>query len=235
MKKDLLSSSTLKIIAMLCMAIDHTAAGIINNVNNISLLGLNVNELYYAMRSIGRIAFPIFLFLLIEGFNKTKNIKKYFFRMVIFAIISEVPFDMALNGGYYSAHSQNVYVELFLILAMLYCIKISEEKFSRFKGILLGIITVFTFAVVSEVIEADYGMYGIVAAIIMYSFSKSRETRAISILPAFAFEIHMPAVFLSIPLVYFYNGKRGLNLKYLFYAFYPLHLIIIGIIRMKLL
>ena len=69
-----------------------------------------------------------------------------------------------LNGGYYSAHSQNVYVELFLILAMLYCIKISEEKFSRFKGILLGIITVFTFAVVSEVIEADYGMYGIVAA-----------------------------------------------------------------------
>ncbi|EGY76303.1 hypothetical protein HMPREF9129_2200, partial [Peptoniphilus indolicus ATCC 29427] len=152
-----------------------------------------------------------------------------------FAIISEVPFDMALNGGYYSAHSQNVYVELSLILAMLYCIKISEEKFSRFKGILLGIITVFTFAVVSEVIEADYGMYGIVAAIIMYSFSKSRETRAISILPAFAFEIHMPAVFLSIPLVYFYNGKRGLNLKYLFYAFYPLHLIIIGIIRMKLL
>ena len=49
------------------------------------------------MRSIGRIAFPIFLFLLIEGFNKTKNIKKYFFRMVIFAIISEVPFDMAFK------------------------------------------------------------------------------------------------------------------------------------------
>ncbi|WP_455258411.1 TraX family protein [Peptoniphilus asaccharolyticus] len=236
MKKDLFSSSTLKIIAMVCMLIDHVAAGIVNNgFYDVTLLGMNSSEISHIMRSIGRIAFPIFLFLLIEGFNRTRDVKKYILRLLIFAFISEIPFNMALRGSVFDISSQNVYFELFLILAMLYCLKTFEDKFKGFSKILVRFIIIGAFALISEVIKADYGVYGIVAAAIMYAFSSSREARALSIIPAFAFEMFMPAVFLASPLVYFYNGKRGINLKYVFYAFYPLHLILIGIIRMNLL
>lgn len=245
MKKTYFSSSTLKIIAMICMFIDHFAAGIVSLCLNKEYLlgrptsnmffGLTLFNVYEIMRNIGRIAFPIFLFLLIEGFYKTRDRKKYFIRLLIFAFVSEIPFDLALRYKTVDIYSQNVYFELALILILLYFLDYYEKKFDRVKGILIKLVLVFAIGFVSEVIHADYGISGIVAAFVMQTFNGSRESKALSILPAFAFEMLMPVVFLSIPLVYFYNGKRGLNIKYLFYAFYPVHLLLIAILRISLL
>ena len=112
-----ISGSTLKIIAMACMLIDHTAAvlfdrilisrGLLNAVNasdgGASFLSTgNTAVIYYAdmiMRTIGRISFPIFCFLLIEGFMHTHDVKKYALNLGIFALVSEIPFDLAFAGN----------------------------------------------------------------------------------------------------------------------------------------
>lgn len=235
MKKKFFSSSTLKIIAMVAMFIDHFAAGlydeIIMNINattNTSIIN------YMLMRNIGRIAFPIFLFLLIQGFHHTHNLKKYIGRMALFAIISEVPFDMALKNSTVDWYFQNVYFELTLILIMFYFVNEIEKKYKKNQVFLLKILIVVATAIISELIHADYGMFGVLAAFIMFTLNRTDKQRALSIFPAFAFEMQLPMVFLASPLIYFYNGKKGLNLKYVFYAFYPLHLLLIAFIKIKL-
>ena len=99
----ILSGSSLKIIAILSMVIDHFAASIL--YNGILLPAAPISQgspywnlylVYRAMRTIGRIAFPIFCFLLVEGFFYTSNRKKYALRMLVFALLSEFPFDFAL-------------------------------------------------------------------------------------------------------------------------------------------
>lgn len=119
--------STLKIIAMVCMLIDHTAAvlfdrilisrGLLDAVNasdgGASFLSTgNTAVIYYAdmiMRAIGRISFPIFCFLLIEGFMHTHDVKKYALNLGIFALVSEIPFDLAFAGKPFYLDYQNVF------------------------------------------------------------------------------------------------------------------------------
>ena len=94
---------------MVTMLIDHIgASGLIFLMFNI---GISM-RMYYISRMIGRVAFPIYLFLLVEGFVHTKNIKKYIIRLTLFAILSEVPFDMAFWGGFvqYAASKCNVVI-----------------------------------------------------------------------------------------------------------------------------
>ena len=89
---------------MVTMLIDHIgASGLIFLMFNI---GISM-RMYYISRMIGRVAFPIYLFLLVEGFVHTKNIKKYIIRLTLFAILSEVPFDMAFWGGFVNMQHQN--------------------------------------------------------------------------------------------------------------------------------
>lgn len=102
-KGNYFSGSTLKIIAMLSMLIDHIAAVLVDS--------RAYPELYGAMREIGRLAFPVFCFLIVEGYFNTKNVKKYVGRLLIFGVISEIPFDLAIFGrpGTEFAH-QNVFL-----------------------------------------------------------------------------------------------------------------------------
>ena len=129
--------STLKIIAMVCMLIDHTAAvlfdrilisrGLLDAVNasdgGASFLSTgNTAVIYYAdmiMRAIGRISFPIFCFLLIEGFMHTHDVKKYALNLGIFALVSEIPFDLAFAGKPFYLDYQNVFFTLFIGLVMM--------------------------------------------------------------------------------------------------------------------
>ncbi|MCM1188166.1 MAG: conjugal transfer protein TraX [bacterium] len=134
-KKGGLSGSTVKIIAVAAMLIDHIAAAVLmrmlivrgmyslpNDGNQVLRWLLQNAGLYYgmqAMRTVGRLGFPIFCFLLVEGFQKTRNLKKYIFRLGLFALISEIPFDLAFSGCVLEGGYQNVYFTLFLgILAL---------------------------------------------------------------------------------------------------------------------
>ena len=112
-----LSGSTLKIIAIITMLIDHIGATIL--WMEIIYNGDQLYGLYYLCRSIGRISFPIFCFLLVEGFMHTSDVKKYAVRLGIFALVSEIPFDLALGQQLIYAKHQDVFFGLVIALLVM--------------------------------------------------------------------------------------------------------------------
>src|SRR3712207_2561951 len=126
-KKRGFSGSTLKIIAVICMLIDHIAAililmGIFYKVIPCKNINPNISGIYFFMRAIGRVCFPIFCFLLVEGYVHTSDKKKYALRMFIFALISEIPFNLAFANKAILPASRlnNVFFTLFLGIVLMY-------------------------------------------------------------------------------------------------------------------
>ena len=210
------SSAVLKYIAMVTMLIDHIgASGLIFLMFNIAVS----MRLYYISRMIGRVAFPIYLFLLVEGFVHTKNIKKYIIRLTLFAILSEVPFDMAFWGGFVNMQHQNVMWSLLICVIMLCGIK----KYPDFSVIFVGM---GCFA--AWIIKSDYESIGPLAVGCMYLFRERAVYKNVATAIIFSFE--PPALFSLIPMN-MYNGEKGKSLKYLFYFFYPVHLLALVLIK----
>ena len=223
LKKYKIDAAALKYIAIITMLIDHTAA---------SLIGLVpfITENYKIMRSIGRIAFPIFAFLLVEGFYKTKDRKKYTKNMMIFALISEIPYNYMLTGKFFDLNYQNIYFTLTLGLLMMYMLEIH-------KNFIFKIIIVVTTALIAEfIIKSDYGIFGIIPIAVFYSTynEKDKINNFLMYELAYAFEFNSLVHIANILLAFFYNGKRGKQNKYFFYAFYPGHLLVLMLIRMYL-
>ena len=217
------NSFHLKLIAVITMTIDH--------------IGAVLMPQYGFLRIIGRIAFPIYCFMLVNGFFYTKNIRKYIGRMLIFAVISEPFFDWAIFGKIYVKSYQNIYFTLLTGLIMLECIEfIRKHQFNELKLIsyvLEGIIVILACGV-AIFIRSDYEFYGI---LMIYWFYALRFNKVL--MGLFEAYTNMEliggvqdfAVLALIP-IYMYNGKKGYNKsKWLFYAYYPLHLLIIGLIR----
>lgn len=212
-----MTSTGLKLIALITMIIDHTGAI------------LYPGEI--TLRIMGRIAFPIYCFLLIEGYHHTKNIKRYGWRLFVFALISEVPFDYAFNGKLDFSH-QNIFFTLWLgllfIFMMDHYIKINPTI------AIIGMMAAIFFA---EFFNTDYGILGIIYIVIFYIGSKipgiSKPIFLFIMLYIFSatlsFGIQYYAI-LSVPLIALYNGKKGSLgsfMKYGFYVAYPLHLAIL--------
>ena len=228
-KKPSLSGSTLKMIALLTMLIDHVGAVVVQRT--MSMPGFDHdfwNSLYGPLRSIGRLAFPIFCFLLVEGFIHTSNSKKYVSRMLIFAIISEIPFNLAVTGDLFNTEYQNVFWELALGIVALMCLKKIEEKnFNYIMQVILRLVVIGGFTFGAELLKLDYGMYGIISIVALYVFRQNKLPQLLVGAVSFCWERVAPLAFLIIA---FYNGKRGRRIKYAFYVFYPAHLLILYII-----
>ena len=245
-----MSGNKLKWIAMLTMLIDHTGAVVVwpfieahpeihGSGDNLKLTGLVM--LYFMMRLIGRIAFPIFIFLLIQGFSKTHNRIMYFVRLLLFAIISEIPFDLAFTlrgedvraGQLVEFSYQNVFFTLAFGLISISLIdaidNLCKEPSLRMIGILLTALGAMAIAYLSR---ADYDMMGIVAIILAYAFrdNKVKQMLACIVTLSVVSVIEVVAL-LGLPFVLKYNGERGPGNKYLFYAFYPVHLLMLVGIR----
>lgn len=229
LKKPSLSGSTLKIIALIIMLIDHIGAVIV--VRTMSTPGFDHdfwNSLYWPLRYIGRLAFPIFCFLLVEGFCHTSNVKKYFSGMVLFALISEIPFDLALTGKWIDFRFQNVFWELAVgILTMVALQYIEKTDFTYVLQVILRLAVIAVCALGAEALQLDYGMYGIISVTALYAFRQNKLPQLLVGAISFCWEQVAPLAFV---LLAFYNGKRGRNIKYLFYAFYPAHLLILYIV-----
>lgn len=202
-------------IAIAAMACDH--------------IGAVLFPQYLEMRIIGRIAFPIFAFTLVEGFCHTKDVKKYMMRLGILALISEVPFDLAFGGVPLEFGHQNVFFTLFLGIAMLY-LYLKSIRTSRQIFAVLGMM------LLSELLHTDYNSAGLLMIFIFYMF---REKRLISVLGMsivnllYLGGLQGYASFAAIPIC-LYNGERGPRCKWLFYWFYPAHLLILYIIGLIL-
>lgn len=304
--------STIKLIAIIAMLIDHTAATILERMMmragymlatmNTDFLSAWIAEhrlLYFSymiMRLIGRFGFPIFCFLLVEGFMHTHNRKKYALRLFLFALISEIPFDFAFRGVWFYAGYQNVFFTLFLgLLAMcafdwlgshlkggapgmiglaagvlftscygslvtediVYALLdpilpavMDETVFFIVRAVIIAAVTVLILirlsqtggavhaqtigadlgilcltAVAADLLMTDYAGMGVITIAFMYAFRKSRVKSLLAgCICLTLMDISEVTAFLMLIPVSKYNGQRGLNLKYVFYAFYPVHL-----------
>lgn len=217
-----LSGSTLKLIAVITMLIDHIGLGV---VGRLTMTRPELYDAYRIMRGIGRIAFPIFVFLLVEGMHNTKNIKKYALRLGVFALISEIPFDLAFHAEVLEFTYQNVFFTLFIGLLVIWAMDSAAGTVENkiFKMLLMAA-AVAAGAWAAELLRTDYGAKGILCIAVIYLFSYDRKLQLAAGCIAFLWE--WQALFAFIPMA-FYNGRRGWKLKYVFYIFYPLHLFLI--------
>jgi len=245
-----LSGSSLKIIAMVTMLIDHIAAVLLvkwlitqgvlelmdyNGGRAMMLFSTDhaeVVSLYQWMRNIGRIAFPIYCFMLVEGFVRTRNVYKYWGRLLVTAIASEIPFDLAFAGTAVYWGYQNVMFTLILGLTAMMISSYAEEKTDKQYVKWLAMILAWTgAALAAEFILADYGAKGILCIGVLYLFRYIRTNQLIAGAVAFCWELPAPAAFLILAL---YKGKKGASRKKFFYAFYPVHLMILYLISVLL-
>lgn len=247
-----ITGTGLKTIAVVTMLIDHIAAGFLlywlNQQTDMDVFN-HYRTVYMVMRRIGRMAFPIYCYMLVEGFLHTSNLKKYVLRILAMAVISELPFDLALRWKTIDLTHNNVMWELALGLLVLLLIhsvlyktadKIQDVVVRR----LIAVAIMLAGMGIGYLLQLDYAESGIACISVMYFlYGVSKEQRLTSfgmgvlMLALMSGEIEVYAFIMLIPL-FFYDGKRGRDSKLLrvfFYTFYPVHLIIIYIARLLLL
>lgn len=236
----ILDGSALKMIAVITMLIDHFAAAILWNVYihpNIPLVrGSSLYYLYLVyrvMRGIGRCAFPIFCFMLVEGFRYTHSRKKYALRMLLFALLSEVPFDLGLYGRpFYWQHQNVIFTLLIGLLMMITWEKLGNAIHRAQFRVPLQILSAFGWGLLAYLLKTDYDFRGIALIFVFYLFRYTRLTQIIA--GALVMFWEWPAVLSSSVLLLFYNGKRGKGHKYFFYIFYPAHLLLLYLLAVLL-
>lgn len=230
-----LSGSTLKIIAMVTMLIDHIGAAVLlrylldmrSHITSVDTYNQLV-MLYQVLRGIGRVSFPIYCFLLVEGFQRTRNLKKYILRLGIFAVIAEVPFDLCFTSRVFSLSHQSVMLTLLVGVLTMWGVSLLEKHVTnRFLLVPCAMAVIAAGALAAELMNTDYGYLGVLCIMVLYALRRVKWMQITGGCLIFLWEIWAPFAFIPIG---FYNNKRGLNLKYMFYLFYPLHLLILYLI-----
>lgn len=230
-----LSGSTLKLIAIISMAIDHFAAsilyyGILPHQSSFSVGSLTISWLviYEICRFIGRIAFPIFCFLMVEGFFYTRSRRNYALRLLLFALLSELPFDLALLQRPWDISHQNVFFTLWIGFLTIWGMENSKDSHHAEAKQALFFISGCALA---YLLRTDYDYLGILLIVVLYCFRSDRKMQCIVGCVSLLWEAPACLAFLPISC---YNGKRGLSVKYFFYLFYPMHLILYWIVLQKI-
>ena len=214
-----LDGTVLKLIACLSMFIDHLGA--------VCFSGM------MGFRIIGRLAFPIYCFLLVEGAVHTRNMKKYILRMGIFALISEVPFDLAFYHRLVYTGHQNVFFTLGLGLLAIWFLEHPIEQLD-IPDVLYKLLVIIAAGLIAEFFNTDYGFTGIAVICIFYYLRGQPQLKypIAAILLAAMGGVEVYAVLALIPIL-LYNGQRGRQTKdmqYGFYIFYPTHLLLLAIL-----
>ena len=227
-----LSGAGLKLIAIISMLADHVNKALIYSY-------LESNHGFLAFISdvfdiIGRIAFPLFCFMLVEGYFKTRNRKKYLLNLLLFGVISEVPFDMFTTASFFNMNWNNVMFTLALVLVTVWIIDTLKEKMQkRPKALwyLVSILIVLVMCCVSMSLSLDYEHHAILIGYFFYLF---HDMPVFAIPFGYASMFKEPWALLGFGLTLTYNGERGKQHKMLNYWFYPVHMLILGILRLYL-
>lgn len=245
-----MSGFWLKIIACICMVIDHTAE--IFDISDINM------GMYLGMKYVGRLAFPIFAFLIVQGYQKTNNLNKYLFRLGLFALVSEIPYDISFYDSYVDFDNQNVFFTLFfgIVAILLY----ETFRKSIMKSTLIGM----SVGLLAEYMNTDYGAMGVWLILFLFVFREEKSKQYIAgvsvivlsvicsyitrvsgytsnLLMIHRYEILFSCSEVQVYLylfmnlfgvvgllcIWLYNEKKGYKakiVKYLFYVFYPFHI-----------
>ena len=203
----------LKITALLTMLIDHIGCVFLMDRGDV---------IYKAFRAVGRISFPIICFMLVEGFIHTHSRKKYMINLLIFSIISEIPYDLAFGHKLIDVSEQNVMWTLLLGVIMMCFIEKFEYSFTAKMTVVL--ITGF----VAVLLKTDYSIWGILSIAIFYMQRYDRKNALLlTCFLMFAQGKMLSFGVLAIPFIMAYDGtKNDVKMpKYFFYAFYPVHIL----------
>jgi len=246
-KFKVLNGITLKWIALLSMVIDHFNGVVLRGLLSPYLKdgALVFSEdlpkwiFYYPMineicNALGRIAFPLFCFLISEGFIHTKNRRRYGFLILLFALITEIPFNIAHYREFFNFALQNVMFTLCVGVFTLIAFSDGIKKFGENKpySTLFSIAVILVGMAVSTVLRSEYAFLGIASIMVFYILKDAGDFRVFGILPLVAV---LPWAILSAPFILLYNGKRGHGNKYFFYIFYPAHFLVLAFLRYILL
>ena len=229
-----MSSFALHIIAMIFMLCDHMWATILD---------------YEWLTCIGRIAFPIFAFLITEGYIHTSNINKYIKRMVIFAIITEIPFNLMVSASpIYPFHQNVLWTFVISLLTLKYL------NFDNTKNIFKSIIIIILAIIIATITMCDYFGAGVMMVVGFYIFRKSKLLQLLMmiyvnmiLIQGYSYPIDIAGytyyfpqqgfAVLSLIFIWLYNGKQGYHAKWFkifCYAFYPLHMLILYLLTIVL-
>lgn len=232
-----LTSFSLRVIALVSMFIDHAY----KTIGGDSVI----------LELIGRLAFPIFAFQLVEGYFLTKDYKKYISRMFIFALISEIPYNLMVGGGIIYPLAQNV---LWTMLIGLIVIRIidtsSKEMDNKFVSIVISLMVIALGYIAGNILFVDYFGYGVLTFVVFYLAKRYKKyyyiiqfvgvflinyllkgiAYQVSILGiTFVFPIQLFAIF-ALPLIWLYRGKQGYHSRWwskFCYWFYPVHIFLL--------
>ena len=218
-----LSGTALKLIAMLSMVFDH--------------VGDNFFPEQTWMRIIGRIAMPIFAFFVAEGFLHTHDRKKYLLRMGVFALVSELPFDLLTAGRLEFGH-QNVMCPFFLAILALLCFDTLMAKEQTRARMALAWGAMVAAIAAALLLKTDYNIYGVGLVFIFYLFRNKELWFRCVMGMIFHIVTRNMGIYIYgllgfLPL-FLYNGKKGRGLKWLFYVFYPGHMLLLYFLKQLL-
>lgn len=243
-----MSGAALKTLACCTMLIDHIGYSIIWPlyvdacvVDGVYMMGdlepvkaKVFYALYVAMRGIGRMAFPVFSFLLVQGFLRTHSVKAYILRLVAFAIISEIPYDLVMSGQIVNMEQQNVMWTLAVGVIAMCGLNYASRYRNGWKQILYAAIMQCA-VLVTALGMTDGGGAGILFIFFFYLFPKRNMPFWISMwvlliwMTYFDFPYEI-AAFSGVVITGIYNNKKGRINKYTFYVFYPLHLLLLAVV-----
>ena len=221
-----LNGSALKVLAMVAMLVDHSAICFHPLLKRYLFTLFNIRFTpYILLRGFGRIAFPIFCFLLAEGFRHTRSKKRYALNLFLFALISEIPYDL-FNCGALPFERQNVFFTLLLGFLGIWCLVKFRELPLGSSLLLIGL------GVVSALLNADYGWKGFLLILLLYLLAEQPLVQAFSGITLLGWPLGVAFAF---PFLNLYNGERGFvrgkAAKYFFYCFYPVHLTILWLLH----
>ena len=235
------TSMSLHILAMVFMLCDHLWGTIVPGNDWLTC--------------IGRISFPIFAFMIVEGYFHTNNLKKYVLRLLLFAVLSEIPFNLAMGSSIFYPVHQNVLWSFLISIFLIHWNEKMKTSGGLWKRVLVGFATIVLGYTLGLVTMVDFYHAGVLTVLVFYFFRQKKWWSYIGqficlwyinieMLGGFAYEIHIGgqllyfarqgfALLALIP-IWLYRGKKGYHGKgfqYFCYAFYPLHLLICGILK----
>ena len=231
------SGSILKYIAAAAMLLDHIGAVVLEpQLAGSASRGLAL--VYLLLRCIGRLAFPIFCFLLTEGVRHTSNARRYALRLLLFALLSELPFNYATTGRWLDpGRANNVFFTLLFGFSALQILRLLQRRWGDTSKATLagGLAAAGLCAAAAEALGSDYGALGVLAIVLLYIippvFPQNKPVGFLTaILPLFLLNGMEWFALPDIWLLAAYNGTRGRQHRAFFYLFYPLHLLALGLL-----
>ena len=240
-----MTTSMLKFTACLLMLIDHVGAVCFPKI--------------IILRMIGRLSYPIFAYLITIGYSKTSSFYKYICRLLLFALVSQIPFSLVFSEQI-KIHSlfdflSFIMVRPYLHLNIFFTLSIGLiiiRVWDIGKSWLFKTMIILTLGIIAEIFNTDYGLYGVAIILSFYIFRDSKVKIVISQVIVYlvfsasqillyVYEIQGKTIniswfiqmlsLLSLIFIFKYNGQKGKDLRYVFYAFYPIHLLILGLIK----